>query len=93
MIMVDSVDPASSNSKHPSKRPHNSSSKKVHDWKNTESNKEDGGPTTKFLGMEVTQKQKEKIYQNMCKMIVDQIKRDTARQKEASQKLRESIDN
>lgn len=49
-------------------------------------------PKEKFLGMEVTQKQKQKIYANMCNMIIQQIKHDQKRQKKAMKKLRKSTE-
>ncbi len=49
-------------------------------------------PTTTFMGMQVTQAQKQKIYANLCNMILSEMKRNAARQKRAAEALKKSIE-
>ncbi len=51
----------------------------------------EGAATTSFMGMQVTQAQKKKIYANLCNMIMSEMKRDAARQKKAAEALKKSI--
>ncbi len=49
-----------------------------------------GQPTEKFLGMEVTKAQKEKIYANLCNSVIAQMRKDAKRQKKALENLKRS---
>lgn len=88
--MFDISDPVNPSDPNPAKGPKDKSH--VQGKFGIEGKKDDskGQPTEKFLGMDVTKAQKEKIYANLCNSVIAQMRKDAKRQKKALKNLKRS---